>query len=153
MYRFHPHVRWESGYPKQRIIVDQITAIWEDYNLEGKTRFNTSVTSVTPVKSKTQPRPMWLINNEKSFGEFDGIIAAVGACGDVKKPHLDDEEKFKGEIVHSTELGEVDGKGKRIIIIGGEASAVEALEFTSKAKAKETIILARSERGLSLAAL
>ncbi|KAH8656094.1 hypothetical protein BGZ60DRAFT_508004 [Tricladium varicosporioides] len=51
---------------------------------------------------------------------YDGIIAAVGICG----------EEVKGE---------------RVIIIGG-ASAVEALEFAAYGEAEKTVTLARSDK-------
>ena len=51
--------------------------------------------------------------------------------------------RFKGKIFHSSELDGKDVKDKNVIIIGGGASAVEAMEFVAKSKAKKTKILAR----------
>lgn len=55
-------------------------------------------------------------------------------------------DSFKGEIYHSSDLTGKDAKDKKIIIIGGGASAVEALEFTSREEAQKTYILARSDK-------
>lgn len=62
--------------------------------------------------------------------------------------HIPGQDKFKGPVVHSSQLDgrEGDAKGKDVLIIGGGASAVEALEFVERAKAKETYVLARSEK-------
>ncbi len=63
------------------------------------------------------------------------VIAAIGTCGDPKIPHISGQEKFKGEIFHSSQLGGKSAKGKKVVIIGGGASAVEALEFVDREEA------------------
>lgn len=98
MYRFHPSVRWERGYPDRQQIISQVRQLWKRYGLEDKTRFDTKVEQ---VYKDDQGR--WVINNT-SNGRFDGVIAAVGTCGDPKMPHIQGMENFKGEIYHSTEL-------------------------------------------------
>jgi cation diffusion facilitator CzcD-associated flavoprotein CzcO len=55
-------------------------------------------------------------------------------------------DKFKGEIYHSSDLTGKEAKGKKMIIIGGGASAVEALEFAAHEEADKTYILARSDK-------
>jgi cation diffusion facilitator CzcD-associated flavoprotein CzcO len=140
MYRFHPSVKWQSGYPNRQQIVSQITELWKKYGLEPRTKFETRV-----EKIYQDDRGRWIINNP-SNGRFDGIIAAVGTCGDPKMPHIPGQERFEGEIYHSSQLTGKDAKGKKIIIIGGGASAVEALEFAAAEDAAKTYILARSDK-------
>jgi cation diffusion facilitator CzcD-associated flavoprotein CzcO len=70
-------------------------------------------------------------------------MLAVGTCGDPKMPHIPGEEEFKGEIYHSSDLDGRDAKGKNVVVIGGGASAVEALEFVAEAEAKKVSILSR----------
>lgn len=133
-------VKWDGGYPKQNQIVGQIVKLWERYGLENKTKFNTRVTSVS---KDYQGR--WIINNP-SNGRFDGVIAAVGTCGDAKMPHLTGSESFQGEMLHSSKLDSTTAKDKKILIIGGGASAVEALEWAVNTGAKKISVLARSEK-------
>ncbi len=142
MYRFHPSVQWKSGYPTRQQIIDQITKVWKRYELEGRTRFNTRVEKIYRDESGR-----WVVNDAAN-GHFDGIIAAVGTCGEPKMPALPGQEKFKGTIVHSSELtaDHIDAKGKRILIVGGGASAVEAVEFAVKTGAASTSILSRSDK-------
>lgn len=140
MYRFHPSVHWNKGYPDRKQIVEQITSLWRRYDLEPKTKFNTPVER---VYKDFQGR--WIINSP-SNGHFDGVIAAIGTCGDPKMPNIPGQEHFKGEIWHSSELDGKSAKGKKVIIIGGGASAVEALEFVHASQASHTTILARSEK-------
>ncbi|KAF7945189.1 hypothetical protein EAE96_009968 [Botrytis aclada] len=140
MYRFHPSVQWKGGYPNQQQIVSQITELWKRYGLEEKTKFDTKVEKVYQ-----DDKGRWIINNA-SEGRFEGIIAAVGTCGEAKIPHIPGMDKFKGEIYHSSDLTGKDAKGKKIIVIGGGASAVEALEFATHEEAAEATILARSDK-------
>ena len=142
MYRFHPSVQWNTGYPTRQQITDQITKLWKRYELEERTRFNTRVEKI--YRDKTG---RWVVN-DVAYGHFDGVIAAVGTCGEPKMPALSGQEKFKGAVIHSSELtaDHVDAKGKRILVVGGGASAVEAVEFAVKTGAASTSILSRSDK-------
>ena len=40
LYRFHPSVKWNSGFPKRDEIISQIRAVWHRYDLQKRTRFN-----------------------------------------------------------------------------------------------------------------
>ncbi len=137
MYRFHPSVSWNRGYPDRKQIVSQITQIWQRYGLEERTKFNTRVKAVTK-----DGQGRWIVN-DPSNGRFDGVIAAVGTCGDPKIPHIAGQEKFNGQIYHSSELDGKHAQGKKVLVVGGGASAVEALEFVVHEDAKETSILTR----------
>ncbi|KAJ5623624.1 hypothetical protein N7490_012229 [Penicillium lividum] len=142
MYRFHPSVQYDTTYPSQAQIKEQIVALWKRYDLERRTVFDTRVTSV-----KQNKKGQWIINeDEEKYGVFDGIVTAVGVCGDPQMPTLPDQEKFKGQIYHSSNLDGKDAKGKKILIVGGGASAIEALEFAVKSGAAEIDVLSRSDK-------
>jgi hypothetical protein len=142
MFRFHPSVTWESAYPTQGKIREQIIQLWKRYDLEKRTVFETPVKSV-----KRNDSGRWVINDdEDKYGTFDGIIAAIGSCGDPLMPHLPNEEKFQGQIYHSSNLDHKQVKDKKVLIIGGGASAVEALEYAVKCGASEIDVLSRSDK-------
>ncbi len=61
-------------------------------------------------------------------------------------PHIPNQEAFKGEIFHSSKLDGKTASGKKVLIIGGGASAVEALEFVVNTDAAKTAVLARSDK-------
>ncbi|KAH7329514.1 flavin-binding monooxygenase-like family protein [Stachybotrys elegans] len=140
MYRFHPVVQWERGYPDRKQILEQVRKVWKLYGLDKKTKFGFKVDR---IYKDHQGR--WIVNNTAQ-GRFDGVIAAVGTCGAPKMPTLPGMDKFKGSIYHSSELTGKNAKGKKIVIIGGGASAVEALEFAFAAGASKTSILSRSDK-------
>jgi hypothetical protein len=140
MYRFHPSVQWRGGYPDRHQIVSQITELWKRYSLQERTTFNTKVEKVYQDSNGR-----WIIN-DRSHGHFDGVIPAIGTCGAPKMAKVEGQEKFKGEIHHSSQLDGKTAEGKKVIIIGGGASAVEGLEFVTHTGAEKTAVLARSEK-------
>lgn len=82
MYRFHPSVKWERGYPDRQQILSQLKQLWKRYNLDEKTVFNYKVDQVYQDE-----KGRWVIN-DPSNGRFDGLIAAVGTCGDPKRKSI-----------------------------------------------------------------
>ncbi|OTB00527.1 hypothetical protein M426DRAFT_234727 [Hypoxylon sp. CI-4A] len=140
MYRFHPSIKWDHGYPDRQQIVSQVKQLWQRYGLDMKTKFNTQVDKVYQDE-----KGRWIINNPAN-GRFEGVIAAVGTCGDPKMPRMDGMDTFKNAIYHSSELTGVDATDKSMVIIGGGASAVEALEYASQEGAKKIYILSRSDK-------
>ncbi|KAK3312367.1 hypothetical protein B0H66DRAFT_397458 [Apodospora peruviana] len=141
MFRFHPSVKWERGYPDRQQILSQVRQLWKRYGLDTRTKFNTKVERVYQ-----DGRGRWIINNTAN-GRFDGVIAAIGTCGEPKMPSdMPGMDKFKGEIYHSSGLTGKSAKGKTMIVIGGGASAVEALEFAAAEDAEKIYILARSDK-------
>ncbi|KAH8680504.1 hypothetical protein BX600DRAFT_77 [Xylariales sp. PMI_506] len=140
MYRFHPSVKWERGYPDRQQIISQVRQLWERYGLDTRTRFNQKIDKVYQ-----DDKGRWIVN-DPSNGRFEGLIAAVGTCGEPKMPSMSGMEKYKGEVYHSSQLTGKDAKGKTMLIIGGGASAVEALEFAAEEGCKKTYILSRSDK-------
>ncbi len=98
MYRFHPSVQWQGGYPNKQQILTQVRELWKRYSLDTKTRFNFKV-----EKTYKDELGRWIINNT-SEGRFDGLIAAVDTCGDPKIPSIAGSDQFKGKIYHSSQL-------------------------------------------------
>lgn len=98
MYRFHPSVKWERGYPDRQQIISQVRQVWERYGLDKKTVFNKKIEKVYK-----DDKGRWILD-DPSNGVYEGLIAAVGTCGEPKMPHLDGMEKFKGPKFHSSQL-------------------------------------------------
>lgn len=137
MYRFHPSVRWQSAYPYRKQIVDEIVKLWERYELGRRTKFHFRVDRILQDCEKR-----WIIN-DPSNGTFDGVVVAVGTCAHPKAPYIPKQEGFKGKILHSSQLDGQDPRGKKILIVGGGASAAEAAEFVAGKDAAEVSVLSR----------
>ncbi|KAK0643887.1 hypothetical protein B0T16DRAFT_355589 [Cercophora newfieldiana] len=140
MYRFHPSVQWKGGYPNRDQIISQVRQLWHHYGLHTRTKFNTPVTHLYQ-----DHHGRWIVN-DPSNGRFDGVISAIGTCGAPKIPRLPGMDAFGGKIHHSSDLTGKSAQGKTMIVIGGGASAVEALEFATEEGAEKVYILARSEK-------
>lgn len=149
MYRWHPAVLWKSGYPKRDEILSNTRMIWKKYDLEKRTRFNTRIEKVTRHSSSTDPkeggRSRWIINGEENT-IYDGLVVSTGTCGEPKHMDLPGQEKFKGVITHSSQLDNVELQGKKVLIVGGGASGIEALELAVQKGANKPTILARSDK-------
>lgn len=142
MYRFHPSVQWHKKYPHRARILEEIELLWHRYHLEDRTRFETPVTSIKELKGHG-PTSRWKVNDDDSYGSFDCVIAAIGTCGDPKMIHLPNQEDFQGAIAHSSNLEGVDVRGRNVVVIGGGASAIEALEYAVDKGAKHADIISR----------
>ncbi|KAH9908379.1 monooxygenase [Xylariomycetidae sp. FL2044] len=140
MFRFHPSVQWQDGYPNRDQIVSSVKSLWKSYGLDTRTKFETKVDKVYQDE-----KGRWIINNPAN-GRYDGVIAAVGTCGDPKMPRMEGMEQYKKPIVHSSKLTGIDAKDKTMIVIGGGASAVEALEYAADEGARKIYILSRSDK-------
>ncbi|KAK0629594.1 monooxygenase [Bombardia bombarda] len=135
-----PSVKWDRGYPDRQQILSQVRQLWKRYGLDTRTKFNTKVD-----KLYQDEQGRWIVNNTAN-GRFDGVISAIGTCGDPKMPSLPGMDSFSGKIYHSGGLTGKPAKGKTMIVIGGGASAVEALEFAAAEDAAKIYILARSDK-------
>jgi hypothetical protein len=84
------------------------------------------------------------INEGKSYA--DAIKSGPnGNSSDGEEKHgQPGGEIFQGQIVHSSELDDLDCEGKTIIVIGSGASGVEAIETALAKGAKKGVFIARS---------
>ena len=60
----------------------------------------------------------------------------------------EDEDVFRKPILHSSQLTSsgIDFKGKRIVVLGGGASAVEAVETALSDGAKDAVMVVRDDK-------
>lgn len=63
-----------------------------------------------------------------------------------KMSTLNDQDQFRDEICHSSNLDGEHIRGKRAVIIGGRASAIEALKFAVRNGVSEIDVLSRSDK-------
>ncbi|KZV80618.1 FAD/NAD(P)-binding domain-containing protein, partial [Exidia glandulosa HHB12029] len=71
----------------------------------------------------------------------------IGTCGAPRKIHFPGSERFThGQVLHSAELDDAELKDKRVVVIGGGASGVEAVELAISKGAKDCVIVARDDK-------
>lgn len=76
----------------------------------------------------------------------DSQVCALGTCGKPKFIELDGQDQFNGQIIHSSQLDNAELEGKRVVIVGSGASGVESAELAVAKKAKDVVVLARSDK-------
>ncbi|KAI4216303.1 MAG: hypothetical protein LQ351_001313 [Letrouitia transgressa] len=75
-----------------------------------------------------------------------GDEQSLGGIWSPKTPHMPNQDAFKGDIFHSSQLDGKTASGKKVLIVGGGASAVEVLEFATHTDAASSAVLARSDK-------
>ncbi|KAJ8603036.1 hypothetical protein MRB53_042266 [Persea americana] len=119
-YCFHPSVSWKSDYPKRAEILGEVQKVWERYDLSKRTTFRCRVNNIYRENGK------WVVN-DPSNGYLQSN--ALTNARDSNLPAIPNQDDFEGNILHSSMLATQDMKNKNVLIVGGGASAVEALEY------------------------
>lgn len=135
-YRFHPSIKWQSAYPLRDDILSQTCSLWKKHHLSKHTSFSFEVSRVYREENH------WIVN-ERCYGEFHGVVVAVGTCGGPHTPKFPGMNDFSGNILRVSELDDKDLRGKEVVIVGGGASAVEAVENATAQSAASVKVLAR----------
>ncbi|KAJ3157221.1 hypothetical protein HDU89_002633 [Geranomyces variabilis] len=129
-YRFHPCVRFTTAFPHRDEILGELHRVWKLYELESRTRFNTAVEHI-----RHDPATDTYYVNGNDNEAFDGVITAIGTCGDIQIPPFEGLDKFVNRKAHSSQMDSthLDLKGKdasaNITVLGSGASAVEVVDY------------------------
>lgn len=106
----------------------------KDYNVYDKVRFNTSITHL-----EQQQNNRWVVHyTDQQTGSsaqkiFDFIVVANGLYFDPFIPELPGLEKFKGNIIHSSEYRTPSlVTGRRVVVVGFGKSALDVAGDVAK---------------------
>jgi cation diffusion facilitator CzcD-associated flavoprotein CzcO len=121
-------------YPTWQQILSYIKSFAERFNLKTHITFNTSVADAKPVANEK-----WQVTLSNGKVEiYEGVINATGVTWHPNRPTLMGEEKFKGQIIHSSQYRSAsEFIGKRVLIVGAGNSGVDiasdAAQFADQA--------------------
>ncbi len=121
-------------YPTWQQILSYIKSFAERFNLKTHITFNTSVADAKPVANEK-----WQVTLSNGKVEiYEGVINATGVTWHPNRPTLIGEEKFKGQIIHSSQYRSAsEFIGKRVLIVGAGNSGVDiasdAAQFADQA--------------------
>lgn len=102
--------------------------------------FDTKITSVSRD-------PQGHLRIKESLDDyFDGIIVAIGTCYRPRKALIPKEDCYKGQVFHTSQLSGKQFKGQKLVVIGGGASAAEAMDFLVQSEAAEINVIVRSQK-------
>ncbi|MCU1648041.1 MAG: NAD(P)/FAD-dependent oxidoreductase [Nocardia sp.] len=122
-YSFELKADWSATCGTQSEILDYLKYCAAKYGVEPKIRYTTEVVAATFVDDR------WLLDlRSGEIRYFDALICATGLLSRPKIPDLDGMEGFAGAMFHSAEWDHsVSLKGKRAVVVGSGASAVQLL--------------------------
>lgn len=108
-------------------------------------RFNASVED---LRERTGEEPGWVVTYDQSGVRhqeaFDLVVVCMGLYSNIPhRPRFPGQERFKGEIIHISDLSTRDRlKDKKVVVVGFGKSATDAV-LESAAVASQTTILFR----------
>ncbi len=123
-YSYAPNPNWSESFAKQTEIESYLQSCVKKFGLEPYIEFNRTV-----VLCELQNDLKWKLNfSDGSQQVVDFVINAMGNQYSPSLPNIKGLNSFKGESWHSTHWNKnIDLKGKRVIVIGSAASAVQII--------------------------
>ena len=132
-----PNPGWSSTFVEQKEIEAYLQRMAREFGLESHLKLNTEIRSC-----RYQPDGTWHL--EAAGGdlhEFDVVINAMGNQHTPLFPDVPGLETFAGDAWHSTEWNhDVPLDGKRIVLIGSAAAAVQIVPEIAKAAGHLTVL-------------
>ena len=121
-YSHRPNPDWSANFVGQPEIEAYLQQCAREFGLEPHLRFNTRID-----RAQFQPDKTWrLTDGEGNIHEFDVVINAMGGQHTAIYPDVPGMDSFRGDQWHSTFWNhEVDLAGKRIVVVGSAAAAVQ----------------------------
>ncbi|WP_439636415.1 flavin-containing monooxygenase [Oceanicaulis sp.] len=130
-YSFYPNPDWSRKFAPQAEIKAYFERASAAFGLEPHIRYDKSVRALT----YEEPEGVWRV-------EFDNgdtliaraVISAVGQLSEPFSPAFEGRDQFQGQIVHTAQwTPDIDMTGKRVVMIGSAASAIQVLPHAAKA--------------------
>jgi cation diffusion facilitator CzcD-associated flavoprotein CzcO len=137
-FSFAPKMDWSSPYAPQEEIREYLVSVVDQFKLWPRIRLNTAVV-----------RAEWDENARRWHMELsDGstlsprfVINAIGGLHHPAMPDVPGIDSFLGASMHSTKWRpEVDLKGKRVVVVGSAASAVQLTPLVAEQAAHLTVL-------------
>ncbi|MFI9508956.1 flavin-containing monooxygenase [Nocardia sp. NPDC052566] len=122
-YSFALEPDWSARFSTQPEIKDYLHRCADDYDVSSHIRFGTEVVAATFVDDRWQ-----LEFQDGQRRTYDAVITATGLLSRPRIPELSGLETFSGVSFHSAEWNhDVDLSGKRVVVVGSGASAIQVV--------------------------
>ena len=141
-YSFAPNPDWGRRYAEQPDILGYIEDVVDREGLAGLIRTGTEVTDAVWDESTAR----WQVRTRAADGTTTTYAAEllVSAVGQLSRPHIPNLpglETFDGPAFHSAEWDhDVDLTGKRVVVVGTGASAIQFVPHLQRRAAHVTVI-------------
>jgi cation diffusion facilitator CzcD-associated flavoprotein CzcO len=130
-YSFFPNPDWSRKFAPQVEIKAYFERASAAFGLEPHIHYGKSVRALTYLEAEG----VWRVEFEDDETLFArAVISAVGQLSEPFSPTFEGRDQFKGQIVHTAEwTPDIDMAGKRVVMIGSAASAIQVLPHAAKA--------------------
>jgi 4-hydroxyacetophenone monooxygenase len=131
---------WTRYFAQRQELHDYLLKVVREYDIRQHVRLNTELVASRWDEAKRR----WISTLKTRDGEetFDSttLVSAIGQLNDPSPAHFKDEEKFKGQTLHSA-LWSDDIKldGKRVAVIGTGATAMQLVPAIADRVASVTV--------------
>jgi cation diffusion facilitator CzcD-associated flavoprotein CzcO len=133
---------WTQAYASSKEIWAYLSRVARKYSVYERTKFNHSVDSCKWNEANRK----WTVevlgkDGNKTAYVVDYLISGIGALHVPAFPNVPGVGSFKGREVHAAEWREdIDCRGKRVIVVGSAASAVQVVPSVAEVASQVTVI-------------
>jgi 4-hydroxyacetophenone monooxygenase len=125
---FEKNYKWKEYFGRGEQVREYLTHVSKKYRVFEKSRFNADLKHATFDEEHNR----WVIEIETPNGvetlDANFIVTATGTFANPKQPRFENQDAFKGQIVHPARWPEgLDLKGKRVAVIGNGSTGVQLL--------------------------
>jgi 4-hydroxyacetophenone monooxygenase len=140
-YSFYPS-DWTEHFAKRAELLGYLNGMAVDFRLTGLIRFGTEVVSA----DYDEPSATWCVTTRRLDGHIEEyranvLVSAMGQLSQPFVPKLPGLASFRGHAFHSARWpNDVDVAGRRLVIVGSGASAMQILPAVSERAAEVTVV-------------
>lgn len=136
-FSYAPNPDWTASFVSQPEIEAYLQRCVSEFGLDQHIQFNTRITT-----ADYHDEGCWSLTSDRGDKfEFDVVINAMGNQHTAQYPQVGGIDKFEGDYWHGTEWNHgVDLTGKRVVVVGSAASAVQIVPEVAKLAAHLSVL-------------
>jgi cyclohexanone monooxygenase len=136
-FSYAPNPDWSASFVGFAEIQAYLAKCATEFGLDPHMQFNTRI-----VRAEYKEPGQWQLESEAGpLGVFDILINAMGNQHTPLYPSVEGIDSFKGDSWHATRWNhDVDLKGKRVVVVGSAASAVQIVPEVAKEAGQLTVL-------------
>ena len=136
-FSYAPNPDWSASFVGYAEIQAYLADCARRFGLEPHLKLNTPIARVEYL-----PSGKWRLDSASGEeGEFDAVISAMGNQHTPLYPDVPGMDEFRGDSWHSTEWNhDVDLAGKRVVVVGSAAAAVQIVPEVAKQAGQLTVL-------------
>ncbi|MEZ5502314.1 MAG: NAD(P)/FAD-dependent oxidoreductase [Halioglobus sp.] len=136
-FSFAPNPDWSANFVGYAEIQAYLAECVTRFGLDSHLQLNTRITRAEYV----EPGRWQLTSEQGPLGEYDILINAMGNQHTPLYPKVEGMDSFRGDSWHATRWNhDVDLQGKRVVVVGSAASAVQIVPEVARVAGHLTVL-------------